>query len=60
MTRVTCQTESTCEFDADPINCVDCLKDGKVTRVPRDHHLQGFGHQFRCCACYERRQRGPA
>ena len=35
-----------------PRRCCDC-----GAPVNEDHHAQGFGHQFRCCACYEKRQR---
>jgi len=41
------------DWDKPPLRCVDCH-----AFVNRDHSRQGFGHYRRCCACYERRQRG--
>jgi hypothetical protein len=41
------------DWSGPPVRCDDC--DGYVNR---SHSEQGFGHYRRCCACYERRQRG--
>jgi hypothetical protein len=38
-----------------PPLCVDCR--APMSGDAQDHSRQGFGHQGRCCDCYERRQR---
>lgn len=41
------------EFDTNKqIFCADCNK--KLSNEEYEHHLEGFGHQFRCCDCYNR------
>jgi len=41
----------TTQFDANPKICGDCGErlDAKAT----EHGIEGFGHQQRCCACYD-------
>lgn len=36
--------------------CDDCGE--LLDHVATKHGQEGFGHYRRCCACYERRQRG--
>ena len=48
--------ERNCEFESTLKPCCDCgeLLSGKAI----EHGLYGFGHDGRCCGCYEVRQRG--
>lgn len=47
-------SESNCGFGGNPKYCVDCQKE--LTAKELEHGLEGFGHQERCCDCYDRRQ----
>lgn len=44
------------DWDSVAKKCEDC--DGPLDYKALEHGLEGFGHQGRCCDCYERRMRG--
>ena len=42
------------EFRSDPLVCIGC---GNIlSEIALEHGLYGFGHDGRCCACYDKRQ----
>ena len=45
-------------WNGPPPLCSDCEK--PLTGEELEHGAEGFGHEGRCCECYEDRERGKA